>query len=73
MAFAAMATLLALALYSADGKLLPLTAGLVLATGIGWMDDRSSLGIAPRLTVHATAGAAFDLRPITPNSRWPIC
>jgi UDP-N-acetylmuramyl pentapeptide phosphotransferase/UDP-N-acetylglucosamine-1-phosphate transferase len=31
-------------------------AGLILVAGIGWWDDRRSLGIAARLIVHAIAG-----------------
>lgn len=41
----------------ARSDLLPLNLGLLLVAGIGWWDDRRGLGIAPRLLVHALAGA----------------
>lgn len=39
-------------------ELYGLLPGLIVATGIGWADDRRSLGIAVRLLAHAVAGLA---------------
>ncbi len=49
-------------------------AGLLIAAGIGWLDDRCSLGIAVRLFAHACAGTAlwFALSTLQPAALWPI-
>lgn len=56
MVIAAMAAMLTASTLFYGNDLLVLNAGLFLAAGVGWWDDRSSLGIAPRLIVHALAG-----------------
>ncbi len=49
-------------------------AGLLIAAGIGWLDDRYSLGITARLLAHACAGIAlwFALSSLQPAALWPI-
>jgi len=55
---AAMSVMLLASTNPVRSDLLSLNVGLLLVAGIGWWDDRRGLGIAPRLLVHALAGAA---------------
>jgi UDP-N-acetylmuramyl pentapeptide phosphotransferase/UDP-N-acetylglucosamine-1-phosphate transferase len=56
MIVAAMAAMLIASGVNGRDDLLLFNAGLLLAAGVGWWDDRRSLGIAPRLLVHVLAG-----------------
>ncbi len=56
---AATGVMLLASTHPARSDLLPLNVGLLLVAAIGWWDDRRGLGIAPRLLVHALAGATL--------------
>jgi UDP-N-acetylmuramyl pentapeptide phosphotransferase/UDP-N-acetylglucosamine-1-phosphate transferase len=67
-------SLVALGSGLADASMAMALAGLMIAGGIGWLDDRRSLGIGTRLLAHAAAGLAmwWGLTSLQPPADWPI-